>query len=189
MSNFKEYMEIFNEVMTPQEKQEDEKRKIDQRKKNIKLSKISFTSCKGMLNTILSQAFKYIDFSDIKPEKFKIEKTKLTSSELEELKKTYHKDIFSRRVRDMAGYRFKKNKNDTVYVYILLMENVDHTKGGGTKEEIILKSSFTVDLCVLTIENNQVNKQMYNLSSNDRTIEEPAKFICRRLLYNNIHLI
>jgi hypothetical protein len=90
---------------------------------------------------------------------------------------------------DQIQKKFKKNKNDTVHVYILLIENVDHTKGGGTKEEIILKSNFTVDLCVLTTENNQVNKKMYNLSSNDMTIEEPAKFVCRRLLYNNIHLI
>ena len=79
-------------------------------------------------------------------------------------------------------------QNDKVDVYILLIENVDKAKGSGA-EEIILKSNFSVELCVVTTENNQVYKKTYNLSSNDMTIEEPAKFICRRLLYNNIHLL
>ena len=175
MSDFKKYMEIFNEVMTPQQK-------------NVKLNKTLFNSKKGTLNSILSQAFEYISTSDIKPEKLQVEKTKLTQTELEELKKAHHKDIFSKRVRDMAGYRFKKNKNDKVDVYILLIENVDKAEGSG-KEENILKSNFSVELCVLTTENNQVHKQAYNLSSNDMTTEKPAKFICRRLLYNTIHLI
>ena len=153
MSDFKKYMEIFNEAMTPQQK-------------NVKLNKTLFNSKKGTLNNILSQAFKYISDSDIKPEKLQVEKTKLTQTELEELKKVHHK----------------------VDVYILLIENVDKAEGRG-KEENILKSNFSVELCVLTTEKDQVHKQTYNLSSNDMTTEKPAKFICRRLLYNTIHLL